>query len=194
MALLAFNDVQLDQDRSVTLDGRKMRQILARAPQRTTAVAPRLDVHRSFGDSLVESSMLPNETYDSIWALPTGKKVTDGEFEFGARFRLEQPALTVGTASRTYADPLVKRGAKPLPAGTRTLTAVYAGEGTAAELARTNVRGKAVVVRGGDPSGIQAQAEAAATAGAQVLVVVNDGIGRLRPWDEGPGARRARRR
>ncbi|MDX2710232.1 serine protease, partial [Streptomyces sp. PA03-6a] len=124
--------------------------------------------------------------YDSIWALPTGKKVTDGEFEFGARFRLEQPALTVGTASRTYADPLVKRGAEPLPAGTRTLTAVYAGEGTAAELARTNVRGKAVVVRGGDPSGIQAQAEAAAAAGAQVLVVVNEGIGRLQPWDEGP--------
>ncbi|WP_405764236.1 S8 family serine peptidase [Actinacidiphila glaucinigra] len=186
MALLAFNDVSLDQDRTVTLDGRKMRQILARAPQQTTAVAPRLDVHRSFGDSLVESSMLPNETYDSMWALPTGKKVTDGEFEFGARFRLEQPALTVGTATKTYADPLVKRGAEPLSAGTRTLTAVYAGEGTAAELARHKPRGKAVVVRGGDPAGIQAQAEAAAAAGAQVLVVVNDGIGRLQPWDESP--------
>ncbi|WP_329190294.1 S8 family serine peptidase [Actinacidiphila glaucinigra] len=186
MALLPFNDVSLDQDRTVTLDGRRMRQILARAPQQTTAVAPRLDVHRSFGDSLVESSMLPNETYDSIWALPTGKKVTDGEFEFGARFRLEQPALTVGTATKTYADPLVKRGAEPLPAGTRTLTAVYAGEGTAAELARLKPRGKAVVVRGGDPAGIQAQAEAAAAAGAQVLVVVNDGIGRLQPWDESP--------
>ncbi|MEU4092890.1 S8 family serine peptidase [Streptomyces sp. NPDC026673] len=184
MALLPFNDVRLDRDRSVTLDGRKARQILARAPQQTTAVAPRLDVHRSFTTSLVESSMLPNPTYDSIWALPTGKKVTDGEFEFGARFRLEQPALTLATKSTTYADPLVKRGAKPLPAGTRTLTAVYAGKGTAAELARHKVAGKAVVVLGNDPVAIQTQAETAAAAGARMLVVVNTGIGRVYPWDE----------
>ncbi|MFJ9818520.1 S8 family serine peptidase [Streptomyces sp. NPDC101151] len=186
MALLAFNDVQLDQDRTVTLDGRRTHRILARVPKQTTAVAPRLDVHRSFTDSLVESSMLPNESYDSIWALPTGKKVTSGEFEFGARFRLEQPALTVGTRSKNYADPLVKRAAKPLPAGTRTLTAVDAGEGTAQELAHLDVRGKAVLVRGGDPAGITAQAEAAASAGAQLLLVVNKGIGRLQPWDETP--------
>ncbi|MFB7293291.1 S8 family serine peptidase [Actinacidiphila glaucinigra] len=185
-ALLAFNDIQMDQDRTVTLDGRKTRQILARAPQHTTAVAPRLDIHRSLSDSLVESSILPNDIYDSIWALPTGKKVTDSEFEFGAGFRLEQPALTLATKSRTYAEPLVKRGAEPLPAGTRTLTAVYAGQGTADELARRNVQGKAVVVRGGDPAGFQAQAEAAAAAGAQLLLVVNDGIGRLQPWDESP--------
>ncbi|MEE1671094.1 S8 family serine peptidase [Streptomyces sp. WAC07094] len=186
MALLAFNDVQLDQDRTVSLDGRKMRRILARVPQQTTAVAPRLDVHRSFTDSLVESSMLPDPSYDSIWALPTGKKVTAGEFEFGARFRLEQPALTLGTKSKTIADPLVKRAARPLPAGTRTLTAVYAGTGTAEELARQHVRGKAVVVQGDGTAGIKAQADAAAAAGAQVLVVVNDGTGRLQPWDETP--------
>ncbi|MET9588014.1 S8 family serine peptidase [Streptomyces sp. NPDC006539] len=186
MALLAFNDVKLDQDRTVTLDGRKARQILANAPQQTTPVAPRLDVRRSFIDSAVESSMLPDPSYDSIWALPTGKKVSTGEFEVGARFRLEQPALTLGTKSKSYRDPLVKRAAKPLPVGTRTLTAVDAGTGTAEELARHNVRGKAVVVRGSDPAGIQAQAEAAAAAGARMLVVANDGIGRLQPWDENP--------
>ncbi|MGW3731351.1 S8 family serine peptidase, partial [Streptomyces sp. NPDC000851] len=150
MALLSFTDVQLDQDRTVTLDGRKARQVLAHVPRQTTAVAPRLDVHRSFTDSLVESSMLPDASYDSIWALPTGKKVTVGEFEFGARFRLEQPALTVGTQSGTYDDPLVKRAAKPLPAGTRMLRGVFAGEGSAGALAGHDVRGKAVVVRRSD--------------------------------------------
>ncbi|MET8331888.1 S8 family serine peptidase [Streptomyces sp. NPDC005181] len=185
MALLGFANVTLDQDRTVTLDGRKARQILARVPKQGTLVAPRLDVRRTWvGGGSFETSMLPNPSYDSIWALPTGKNVTDGEFEFGARFRLEQPALTVGTESETYADPLVKRAATPLPAGTRTLTAVYAGDGSAEEMARRDVRGKAVVVRGSDPHGIQAQAEAAAAAGAQVLLVVNDGIGRLQPWDE----------
>ncbi|MEU3795553.1 S8 family serine peptidase [Streptomyces fructofermentans] len=186
MALLGFNDVTLDKDRTVILDGRKARQVLARVPQASTPTAARLDVHRSFTDSMVESSILPNESYDSIWALPTGKKVTDGKFEFGARFRLEQPALTLGTKSTAYTDPLVKRGAKPLTVGTRTLTAVYAGDGSAKELARHGARGKAVVVRSTGTAGIKAQAEAAAAAGAQVLVVVNSGTGRLQPWDESP--------
>ncbi|MFF4053628.1 S8 family serine peptidase [Streptomyces chartreusis] len=186
MELLAFNDVKLDQDRSVTLDGRKARQILARVPQQTTAVAPRLDVQRSFTDSLTQTSMLPDPSYDSIWALPTGKKVTDGKFEAGARFRLEQPALTVSTKSTTFKDPLVKRAATPLPAGSRNLTAVFAGNGTAEELARHNVPGNAVVVRGNGTEGIKAQAEAAAAAGARLLLVVNEGVGRLQPWDENP--------
>ncbi|MGW3664704.1 S8 family serine peptidase [Streptomyces sp. NPDC005141] len=185
MAMLSVTDVQLDQDRTVTLDARKARQILARTPRESTAVAPRLDISRRYGtDRYDETSMLPNESYDSVWALPTGKKVTDGEFEFGARFRLEQPALSLATKSQTFDDPLVKRAAKPLPAGTRQLTAVFAGAGTAEELARQNVRGKAVVVRGSNPAGIPAQAKAAAAAGALVLLVVNDGIGRLQPWDE----------
>ncbi|MFI1471518.1 S8 family serine peptidase [Streptomyces wuyuanensis] len=186
MALLGFNDVRLDRDRTVTLDGRKARRILAHVPRRTTAVAPRLDVHRSFGDSLVESSMLPDESYDSIWALPTGRKVTEGEFEFGARFRLEQPALTIGAGSRSYGDLLVKRAAEPLPAGTRTVKAVFAGEGSAREPALRDVRGKAVVVRRSDTVEIREQAAAAAAAGARMLLVVNDGPGRLKPWDETP--------
>ncbi|MFI9612026.1 S8 family serine peptidase [Streptomyces sp. NPDC052023] len=184
MALLGFNDVRLDQDRTVTLDGRKARRILARAPRQTTAVAPRLDVQRSFSDSLFASSMLPDPSYDSIWALPTGRKVTDGAFAFGARFRLAQPALTVATGTRTYDDLLVKRAAQPLPAGTRTLTAVLADDGTAGSPARHDVRGKAVVVRRSDTAAIREQAEAAAAAGARLLLVVNDGIGRLEPWDE----------
>ncbi|WP_245791135.1 S8 family serine peptidase [Actinacidiphila rubida] len=185
MALLSFNDVSLDQDRTVTLDARQARRIAARVPGQTTPVAPRLEVLRSFPDTLVETTMLPNESYDSIWALPTGKKVTDGTFEFGARFRLEEPALTLATGKREYVDPLVKRAAVPLPAGTRKLAAVYAGDGSALA-SRHDLGGKAVVVRADGVSDIQAQAEAAAAAGARLLVVVNNGTGRMDPWDESP--------
>jgi subtilisin family serine protease len=185
MALLAFNDVSLDQDRTVTLDARKARRIVARVPGQTTPVAPRLEVLRSFPNSLVETTMLPNASYDSIWALPTGSKVTEGGFEFGARFRLEEPALTLASGSRSYADPLVKRAAVPLPEGSGKLTAVDAGDGSA--LAdRHDLRGKAVVVRADYVSDIQGQAQAAAAAGAKLLVVVNNGIGRMDPWDENP--------
>ncbi|MEO3818472.1 S8 family serine peptidase [Plantactinospora sp. B24E8] len=186
MALLSFTDVSLDQDRTVTLDARKAKQIRAYVPQPGNPFGMRLDVHRSFGDSLVESSMLPNESYDSMWALPTGRKVTDGEFEFGARFRLEQPALTVATRSDTFGDLLVKRGSTPLPKGTRKLTAVLGDDGSPAALARHDVRGRAVVVRQSDTVTIAEQAEAAAAAGAQLLLVAGTGIGRLAPWDETP--------
>ncbi|AWW41389.1 S8 family serine peptidase [Streptomyces cadmiisoli] len=184
MAVLAFNDVELDRARTVTLDARQARQVTARAPRQTTAVAPRLDLLRSYTNSLFSTSMLPNNAYDSIWALPTGKKVTDGTFEFGARFRLEEPELTVGTGTEDYHDPLVKRAAQPLPTGVRTLKAVFADEGAAP--ARHDVRGKAVVVRRSDTVEISEQARAAAAAGARLLVVVNDGVGRLKPWDEMP--------
>ncbi|MEU8793668.1 S8 family serine peptidase [Streptomyces sp. NPDC048643] len=186
MALLSFNDIQLDQDRTITLDGRKARQILARPPKDTTATAPRLDVHRSFSNSLAETSMLPGPSYDSIWALPTSKKVSNGRFEFGARFRLEQPALTVGTGSKTYDDLLVKRAVKPLREGTRSLKAVFAGQGTREEVSRRKVLGRAVVVKAADTDTIRAQAEAAAAAGAELLLIVHEGVGRLQPWDESP--------
>jgi subtilisin family serine protease len=192
MAALSFNDTLLDRDRTVTLDASAARRITAYVPQETTPAEVRLDISRSWGTpgvegfSSVESTRLPNEAFDSVWALPTDKKVTDGAFEFGARFRLEQPALTVGTKSRTYDDLRVARSTTPLPAGTKKVAAVFAGDGSATELANRDVRGKAVVVRRSDTVEISQQAEAAATAGAKLLVVVNDGVGRLEPWIYAP--------
>ncbi|WP_392667137.1 S8 family serine peptidase [Streptomyces sp. LN785] len=191
LALLPFAGVELDQDRTITLDGRKARQVQAHVPKEATAVLSRMDVSQSFGANSESDSFMPGsvsdqqdvDAYDSIWALPTAVKATDG-FKFGARFRLEQPALTVSRRSKSYDDLLVKRAARPLPAGTRKLTAVFAGEGTVTDLARKNVRGKAVVVRRSDTVGTEEQAKAAAAAGAQVLLVANDGIGRLQPWNE----------
>ncbi len=41
-----------------------------------------------------------------------------------------------------------------------------------------------MVVRRSDSVDIATQAQAAAAAGAKLLLVVNDGVGRLQPWDE----------
>ncbi|WP_245687135.1 S8 family peptidase [Streptacidiphilus griseoplanus] len=191
LALLAFTGVTLDHDLTVTLDGRNARQVRASVPKEATAVLSRLDISQSFGGNSETDTFMPGslselqgpDAYDSIWALPTTGGPTDG-FTFGARFRLEQPALTVSRGQEDYADLLVKRAAEPLPAGTRKLTAVFAGDGTAEALARTDVRGKAVVVRSGDTATVEEQAKAAAAAGARVLLAVSEGVGRLDPWDE----------
>ncbi|MBM7488917.1 hypothetical protein JOD64_000139 [Micromonospora luteifusca] len=186
MAMLSFTDVNLDRDRTVTLDARAARQVQAEVPQESTATALRMDIHRSTANGLTESQVLPNDSYDSMWALPTSTEVTDGEFEFGARWRLEQPALTVSVGGRSYDDLLVKRATPALPAGRRQLDAVYVADASAAGLAKRPVRDRAVVVRRSDTVDIATQAQAAAAAGAKLLLVVNDGVGRLDPWDEAP--------
>ncbi|WP_423462349.1 S8 family peptidase [Promicromonospora sp. MS192] len=198
-ALLSFVDVDLSQDRSVVLDARKAVQVRAEVPQETDPASMRLDVMRQFPNGgYTASSMFPAGEYDSLWALPTGKKVTEGLFEFGTQFRLEQPALTVGGARPGFAsldDLRVKRGAEPLPAGTRTFRVVEAtGLADLADRARQaghggtgpGLRGTAVVVRAAGTDEIAPLAQAAADAGARLLLVVHDGAGRLTPWDESP--------
>ncbi|MEU1591217.1 S8 family serine peptidase, partial [Micromonospora sp. NPDC005710] len=140
MAMLSFTDVNLDRDRTVTLDARAARQVQARVPQEATASALRMDIHRSTKNGLTESQVLPDDSYDSMWALPTSRPVTDGEFEFGARWRLEQPALTVSAGGHSYDDLLVKRATPALPAGRRHLDAVYVGVASGAALAPPPVR------------------------------------------------------
>lgn len=195
-ALLSFVDVDLSQDRSVVLDARKAVQVRAEVPQETDPASMRLDVLRQFPNGgYTASSMFPAGEHDSLWALPTGEKVTEGLFEFGTQFRLEQPALTVEGGRHGFAgldDLRVKRGAAPLPAGTRTFRVVevedlagltrQAGHGGSGP----GLRGTAVVVRAAGTGEIAPLAQAAADAGARLLLVVHDGTGRLAPWDESP--------
>lgn len=188
-ALLSFVDVDLSEDRTVVLDARKAVQVRAEVPQDTDPAAMRLDVIRQFPNGgYTASSMFPGGEYDSLWALPTGKKVTEGLFEFGAQFRLEQPALTIVQGRDGIDDLRVKRGTTPLPAGTRTLRVVEI-DGPA-DLARRaagrGLKGTAVVVHATDTGEIGPLAQAAADAGARLLLVVHAGDGRLAPWDESP--------
>ncbi len=194
-ALLSFMDVDLSQDRTVVLDARKAVQVRAEVPQDSDPAAMRLDVMREFPNgAYTASSMFPAGEHDSLWALPTGKEVTDGMFEFGAQFRLEQPALTVKDGRDTLGDLRVKRGATPLPAGSRTLRVIEV-EGLS-DIARhgsdgngpswPGLKDSAVIVHATDTGEIAPLAQAAADAGARLLFVVHDGAGRLAPWDETP--------
>ncbi|ONI70130.1 serine protease [Kribbella sp. ALI-6-A] len=182
MAVLTLVDIHLDRDKTATYDARQARRLTATAPQATTLGEVRANVYRDFGrDFSVGSSRWPDPSYDSVWVLPTGK-VTDGDFVAGARWRLEQPALTMASSTRTFDDMLVRRAAKPLPEGRQQLDAVFVEQGIADRTG--SHRGKAVVVRRSDTVSLEDQASAAAAAGAKVLVVVNDGPGKLEPWTD----------
>ncbi|MFE4958087.1 S8 family serine peptidase [Streptomyces sp. NPDC056653] len=183
MALLGDPEVVVDHDQEVTLDATKIRRVDVTAPQRTEATFQSIEYYRSMGGGRWRDFVLTQTGYDSLWAQPTTHDVTNGDFYFSARWRKEQPALTIATKTHTYSDALRQGRVTPLPDGHYRLPLVAVGNGTSADYAGLDVRGKAVVVRRtGDPSGDTAQASEAIKAGAKLLLVVNDRPGR-RLWD-----------
>ncbi|WP_329326324.1 S8 family serine peptidase [Streptomyces sp. NBC_01689] len=186
LGLMAVSDVVLDQDRTAVFDATRARQVRTVTPRPSTVDGSRIEYYRGFADDdWSSSSRWPGTAYDSVWALPT-KKVAEGEFVLGTRWRTEEPALTVASGDRTFGDLLVHRGATPLARGGHRLDAVFAGDGGASAYRSLDARGRAVVVRRNDTVPVEEQAAAAVSAGAGLLLVVNDGTGRLDPWNDSP--------
>ncbi|MFE3905718.1 S8 family serine peptidase [Streptomyces sp. NPDC059153] len=187
MALLGDPEVSLDRDTTVTLDAAKTRRIDMTTPRRSETTYQRLEYNRSMGGAVWRDFLETRTAYDSLWAQPTTEPVRHGDFHLAARWRKEEPALSVSTASTDFTDVLRQAAVTPLPAGRRTLSAVLAGDGATADYAGLDARGKAVVVRRTDEVGDNEQARAAAAAGARLLLVVNDQPGRqLRDYGSDP--------
>ncbi|MBB5479181.1 S8 family serine peptidase [Micromonospora parathelypteridis] len=182
LGVLPVPEISLDQDRTVNFDATKARRVTVDTPQESTLDGARIEVSRDFGGNLWTDGWFLDSAYDSVWVLPTDRKVTKGKFSFSTQWRTVQPALTVTAGGRDYDDLRVQRAGTPLPRGAQHLDAVFAGAGGNSGYASLNARGKAVVVRRNDAVPLDKQAAAAASAGARLLVVVNDGSGRLTPW------------
>ncbi|MHA6765522.1 S8 family serine peptidase [Streptacidiphilus sp. PAMC 29251] len=193
LGVLSVPQLQLDRNREADLDARKAHLVSSVVPQPAENQLTRVEWNRVAGGSAFNENFLLPPAYTSVWAQSTAK-VTSGSFQFDTRWRKAAPLLTVTAAqarfpSESFPDLLVQPGSTMLPAGRTQLGVVYAGLGTTADYAGLNAKGKAVVVsydRQADPTtqfGVDsAQAAAAAKAGAKLLLVVNDNVGRLNDW------------
>ncbi|MEU8255321.1 S8 family serine peptidase [Micromonospora inaquosa] len=179
LALLGDPDIDLRQDTTIRLDGKAARRVESTVPQQTADTFTRLDYYRSQGEGRWRSFIAGGVFYDSFWAQPTSRDVRHGDFYLGARWRKEQPVLSVGTKKVNFDDVVRQQGTTQLPKGRSTLPAVYAGDGAPGDYAKLNARGKAVVVRHNLDVGDAEQAAAATAAGAKLMLVVNDF-----PWRE----------
>jgi hypothetical protein len=122
------------------------------------------------GSAIAEQYMLP-EWCDTMYALPT-EAVTQGAFEFEARWRKSAPPLTVtdrGTPVRMFGQ-----AGSPSVSGSSRLATVYAGLGSVEELDAVDARGKAVIVRRSSTVDGSTRVANAAQAGAALVVTVND--------------------
>ncbi len=175
IALLGDPDVSFDSDRTITLDATRVRLVDETTPQPGVPSYLRLEYSRMLNkDGRWHDFSLADVGFDSLWVQPQGK-VTHGDFIVGARWRKEQPALTVSVRGNDYTDVLRQAGVTPLADGTRTFPLVFAGD---TALAGVNARGKAVVTRRTASVSPAELAKAAADAGARLLLVVNDRPGR----------------
>jgi hypothetical protein len=177
MALMSAPTVVVDGDSTLKLEASTAHEIKAVTPKETADATVRVDYHRTLGDTAaVTDSYSLGEEYDSVWTNSTGKPAT-GELSVTARWRKTQPPLSVRNGERSYDDLWALPGSGPLPEGTSTLDAVFAGGGEAADYAGIDAKGKIAVIRYGDTDD---QVPAAVAAGVKLLLIVNDEPGRLR--------------
>ncbi|MFD3451713.1 S8 family serine peptidase [Streptomyces sp. NPDC058691] len=183
LGLFSAPQVDLNDDRSLAFDAADLHRAAAFTPQPTANSFMRVDQYRSNADlyPFLDSYMPEYWRYDSLWAAPT-PKVTHGSYTFATRWRQIQPPLTLSLGSGTYTSAVVQSMSPVLPEGSGAYRAVWAGTGSAAEFAKVKVRGQVAVVRRSDAVSAPDQAAAAAKAGAKLLLILNDGYGKLDPW------------
>lgn len=177
VAFLAAPETILTQSATVTLDASKARKVSVRTPKETETRQLRYDMARTAPDGTVQRDayQIPL-TYDQLWASPT-KKVTHGDFSFLTRRRQGEELIDL-TADGHDVPVTVQSGSVVAEDSEQKLTAVYAGQGAAADYRGLNARGKAVVVTRSDTVAPADRLAAAVAAGAKALFVVHDGRGR----------------
>ncbi|MFF4535102.1 S8 family serine peptidase [Streptomyces aureus] len=183
MALLGDPEVVLDQDRDVDLDASRARAVTAEVPRRTEDRTLSMNWYRAdgtdanrYGIGILEVQYLLAAKYDSMYVLPT-RKVTTGSFEYETRWRKAVPFLTLTDGGRELRP--MGQGRSALYDGHKRLDVVLAGTGTPAEYAKLQVKGKVALVTRSDVISAADRGQAAADAGAALLIVVNDGPGKL---------------
>jgi subtilisin family serine protease len=186
-AVISEPEVIVDRDRTLTFDASTLRKVSAATPQLTSNSYVRVDQYRSYGSlyRFFDSYQLQPWLYDSLWVTPT-RKVTQGSYTFAARWRQVQPPLRLTSGTQSYDSVQIQSMSPKLPQGTGSYPVVAVGNGSAAEFAQLDLRGKIAVVRRNDAVAATAQAAFAAKAAAKLLLIVNDGYGPLDAWADLP--------
>lgn len=176
LGFLAAPEIDLDRDREVTLDGRKLREIKAEVPRRTETRQLLMEYDRDAnGSDLFDAVQVPLK-YDSVFAAPTGR-ITQGGFEYRTVWRLGRPQLEV----KGIGEAVVQSGGT-LAEGRTRLPLVDVGTAPVTGADLSGVRGKAVLARLADGADPVALAQAVQDAGAKALFVTDGAAGRLSAW------------
>ncbi|CAM5555855.1 S8 family peptidase [Streptomyces canus] len=160
--------IKVDKDTEVVLDARTAVEIKPKTKEDSEFPGFSTTWHREGPGSDWGLTYSQGWWTDHIYVAPT-EKVTEGTLEFSSKFRLYAKELTASvTGPEKYALPLdyaqTSSGFPVKFSGARTVRAVDAGSGSAADFDGLDVKGKVAVVRvaaGGTPDEALANATAA---------------------------------
>ncbi|MEU5196292.1 S8 family serine peptidase [Streptomyces scabiei] len=179
-------EIKVDKDTEVVFDARKAVEIKPRTKEDSEFQGFSTNWHREGPGTAFGATYAQNWWTDRIYVAPT-EKVTEGLFEFTSKFRLYEKELTASVSSpEAYALPLdYSQVSDSLPvkfSGKRTVRAVDAGSGTAADFQGLDVEGKVAVVRlSGGKTADEAVANAT-KAGAGYVIAYQDKPGYWISW------------
>jgi subtilisin family serine protease len=169
-------EIKVDKDTEIVLDARKAVEIKPQTKQDSEFQGFSTTWHREGPGSAWGLTYSQGWWTDHVYVAPT-QKVTEGTLEFAAKFRLYAKELTASVTSpekvslsslyysQTYEDFPLKIS------GERTVQAVDAGGGTAADFEGLDVKGKVAVVGVGATERAQTALDNATKAGAGYLIV-----------------------
>ncbi|WP_328414236.1 S8 family serine peptidase [Micromonospora sp. NBC_00389] len=171
ITLVTDPELMVDRDMTVMLDPRKGTPVRIETPkpaeQRATIS---FYEHRVFGNGRqVDHGVMTFSTIQQVNVTPT-RQVRQGEFEFSSRWQLVAPMVDARISGVSGPLDINLMGYSPAPTDRRKLPLVWAGTGTAAELAR--VRGAAALLTESPDVSEEEQIAAAAAAGAKMVLIV----------------------
>ncbi|MFJ7630110.1 S8 family peptidase [Streptomyces sp. NPDC097595] len=180
MAVLVAPDVVVGpghSDATARLDATKARRVSAVAPRETENAQTVVQYRRSLtGGGAIGSAFVLDRAYTELYISPNSQS-EGGVQDLMVHWQLRQKSLDATTLTGHSVELTAQDGSAHHD-GFRLLRTVYAGAGTPADYARLHAKGRAVVVDRGTSSPDE-RAQAAADAGAAMLITVDDQLGRL---------------
>ncbi|MEI5521170.1 S8 family serine peptidase [Streptomyces brasiliscabiei] len=171
-------EIKVDGDTEVVLDARKAVEIKTKTKEEAEFQGFSTNWRREGPGSAWGLTYSQGFWTDHVYVAPT-ERVTEGIFEFSAKFRLYEKELTASvTSPEEYTLPLdytqTYTGFPAKISGRDTVRAVDAGSGTAADFEGLDVKGKVAVVRVAAGERADEALANAAAAGAAYVIAYQD--------------------
>ena len=174
--IAAEPELRIDADRTVSFDARDGRPLRVETPRRSDFDIYNVIWHRKIGARSASSIIAQGNGSDRLYALGS-RSARAGSFTLASQWQLQQPLLTVEAPGGIVTTSQLASSAAY--DGTDQLRLVDAGDGSPEALAAVDVEGAiALVSRRAGSSSLAAQAQAAADAGAQLLLAYNTTVDR----------------
>ncbi|WP_165358654.1 S8 family peptidase [Haloactinopolyspora alba] len=169
-------ELEIDEDVSLNYDVREAEPMTVETPRKTLMDNVELLWRRSIGSETLTSKLTAGANGDRLSVLPSDGAET-GEFALWTGWHLVEPLMTVGipdgTGGSSVVTPLLATTGHPY-VGDKQLRVVDVGAGTPADFERADVEGAVALADRPADGDLFSISEAAAAAGAELLVVASD--------------------